>query len=277
MAILKESAKMTGTVALIFALNGLVNYELMQPLASGSDVVNLIRRHLDDAVFALLFVIVGFAFLGIFAVLTKEKGYLYLSVFSFLASLQLFAEWDEKGILFGEFPEITNFSLAIKSAVVILAFSLITYLLGTTNERWSRGLILANYALWGTIMVSSLFGAGKPFVLLLDRLFILVVLLNMTLYVAQFKSLMRLKNHQAELRWIAKGFVLFMIVVLPDIGKDLLESLQGRSMGYHDAYWEQGLEDTFPWALLVLVAYFGVLFFGDSFRPYGKIRMLRNS
>lgn len=261
MAILKESAKMTGTVALIFALNGLVNYELMQPLANGSEVVNQIRHHLDDALFALLFVIVGVAFLGVFAVLPKEKGYLYLGVFSFLASLQLFAEWDEKGLLFGDFPEINNFSLAIKSAVVIVAFSLITYLLGTTNERWSRGMSMANYALWGTIIVSAMLGASSSFVLLLNRLYILAVLLNMTLYAVQFRSLMRLKSHQAELGWIAKGFVLFMIVVLPDIGKDLLESVLGRSIGYLDAYWEQSLEDTFPWALLVLVAYFGILFF----------------
>ncbi|WP_027084513.1 sensor histidine kinase [Cohnella panacarvi] len=261
MAMLKESAIMTGMVALIFAMNGLVNYELTQPLAGGSEAVNLIRRHLDDAGFALLFVIVGFAFLGIFAVLPKEKGYLYLSVFSFLASLQLFAEWDEKELLFGGFPEISNFSLAIKSAVVIVVFSLITYLLGTMNVRWSRGVNLVNYALWGTIMVSFIIGASKPFFLLLDRLYILLVILNMTLYAVQFRSLMRLKSHQAELRWIAKGFVLFMIVVLPDIGKDLLEILQKRSIGYLDAYWEQCLEDTFPWALFVLVAYFGVLFF----------------
>lgn len=256
-----SAVRVIGAAALIFALNGLVNYSLIQPLADQPQVINGLRYHLDDAMFMLLFVFAGILFLGMFAVLPKEKGYLYLGLFSFLTSLQLFSEWDEKSLLLGAFPEIPYSSLAIKSGTAFLAFSFIAYVLGTTRERMSRSLIFASGALWVTILTATAAGAANPVFTVLNRLFMLQMILNMTLYVVRFLALLRRKEDQGELRSIAKGFVLFTLVLLPDIGKDVLEDVTGQQIGYRTVYWEQCLEDTFPWSLLVLITVFGVLFF----------------
>jgi signal transduction histidine kinase len=261
MTTLKTAAKITAAAAVIFALNGLVNYFLMRPLAEQPQAINGLRYHLDDAVFVLLFIFAAIVFGGMFAVLPKERGYLYLAVLSLLTSLQLFSEWDDKKLLFGAFPEIPYSSLAIKSGTAFIAFLFIAYLLGAARERLSRGLILTSGVLWVMSLISTAAGADRPLFIVLNRLFIVLVLLNMAYYLVRFLFLIRDQKHRSELRWIAKGFILFMLILLPDIGKDLLEDLTGRTIGNRLVYWEQCLEDTFPWALLELVTVFGILFF----------------
>jgi uncharacterized protein YpmS len=261
MTIWKSSAFVFGTAAIIFALNGLVNYNLLQPLADGSEAINLVRYHLDDAAFMLLFFFAGIVFLGMFTILLKETVYMYLGALSFLTSFQLFTDWDEKVLLFGALPDFPYFSFVIRSGTIWLAFSFTAYLLGTAKERLSRGLIVANGVLWGTVVIAALWGAGETFFNILNRVFFLLLFLNMALYVTLFVSRLRKQKHQAELQWIATGFILFTLVVLPDIGKDVLEDFAGHNIGYRMVYWEQCLEDTFAWALLALITVFGVLFF----------------
>jgi signal transduction histidine kinase len=261
MSMLKSVAQVSGAAALIFALNGFVNFGLMQPLAGGSEVFNRFRYHLDDAVFVLLFGFVAIVCWAMFAVLPKEKGYLCLGIISFFTSLQLFSEWDGKTLLFGDFPVIPYHSLAIKSGIVFVGFWCIGYLFERSRTLINRGLMWASGILWAAIAAASLLGASDPWFVAFNRLFLLLLLLNMALNVKQFMTLIRIHEHQSELRWLATGFILFMLVLLPDIGKDVLENMAGRALGYRMVFWEQSLEDTFPWALLELVTVFGVLFF----------------
>ncbi|MBW7458768.1 hypothetical protein K0U00_32460, partial [Paenibacillus sepulcri] len=141
MTMLKTMAKISGAALLLFGMNGLINYTLLKPLDGGAKVFNQFRHHLDDAIFVLLFVFVAFIFWAMFAVLNQERGYLYLGLISFLTSLQLFAEWDDKLLLFGPFPEIPYNSLAIKSGVAFLSFAFVSYLLGTSNRPVVRLLL----------------------------------------------------------------------------------------------------------------------------------------
>jgi signal transduction histidine kinase len=261
MTIWKSSAFVIWTAAFIFALNGLVNYNLLQPLADSPETINLVRYHLDDAAFMLLFVFAGIIFLGMFAVLLKERGYLYLGVFSILTSFQLFTDWDEKSLLFGAFPDFPYISLVIKSSTIWLVFSFTAYVLGSAKERLSLVLFVANGVLWGIVVIAALCGAGDTFFNFLYRVFFLLIILNIALYVTLFVAHIRKYKHQSDLQWIATGFILFTLVVLPDIGKDVLEDFAGHSLGYRLVYWEQCLEDTFAWALLELITVFGVLFF----------------
>jgi signal transduction histidine kinase len=261
MTIWKSSAFIIGAAVIIFALNGLVNYNLLQPLTDGPEAINLVRYHLDDAAFMLLFVFAGVVFLGMFAVLLKERGYLYLGVLSFLTSFQLFTDWDEKALLFGAFPDFPYISLVIKSGTIWLVFSFTAYLLGVAKEHISRVLNVASGVLWGTVVIAALWGAGESFFNFLYRVFFLLLFLNIAYYVTLTVARIRGQKHQEELQWITTSFILFTLVVLPDIGKDVLEDIAGHSIGYRLVYWEQCLEDTFAWALLELISVFGVLFF----------------
>jgi signal transduction histidine kinase len=261
MTMLKSMAKVAGAAFVLFGMNGLINYALMKPLDGGPDAFNRFRHHLDDAVFILLFVFVAVVFWAMFAVLPRERGYLYLGFISVLTSLQLFSDWDDKVLLFGPFPEIPYSSLAIKSGITFLAFSFIAYLLKTAKRPVTRMFLWAGGVLWATILSAALLSIDDFLYAVLNRLFLALVFLNMALSISQVLSQLRRKENQAEFRWIAAGFILFALVLLPDPGKDLLEDIMGHSLGYRMVYWEQCLEDTFPWALLALLTMFGVVFF----------------
>lgn len=53
---------------------------------------------------------------------------------------------------------------------------------------------------------------------------------------------------------------MFILVQLPDVGKDLLQEVLGMQVPVRYGLVAQGLEDTFPWGLLVLVVTFSGLF-----------------
>jgi signal transduction histidine kinase len=261
MTMARPLAKVAGAAFILFGMNGWINYALMKPLNDASDAVNRFRYHLDDAVFTLLFVFIAIVFWAMFAVLPRERGYFYLGVISLLTSLQLFWDWDDKSLLFGPFAEVPYGSLVIKCGIVFLLFSFIAYLLGTAKRPITRGLLWAEGVLWATILTATLLSADESLFIVLNRLFLVLVFLNMALCISQFLTLLRRNEHQAELRWIAFGFVLFALVLLPDPVKDLMEEVEGRHLGYRFVFWEQCLEDTFPWALLSLLTVFGVVFF----------------
>jgi len=245
----------------IFAINGLINYTLIMPLDGVSDEFNAFRVHLDDGVFILIFVLVAILFFAMFAVLPRERGYLYLGVISLLTALLLFAEWQGKECLFGPFPEIPHLPLAIKGGIMLFGFSFLSYLLGTSGKKMTRALTWSNGALWAVILCfTATAGSRSPFTVL-NLVFFVLVLLNIALSLSQTLSMLRSKESRAELRQIAGGFFLFLIVLLPDPGKDLLEAIQGRALGYRLVYWEECLEDTMPWALLALVTVYGAMFF----------------
>lgn len=257
----RSLAKAAGAAFILFGMNGLINYALMKPLDGGTDAFHLFRRHLDDAVFVLLFIVVAVVFWAMFAVLPRERGYLYLGVISLMTSLQLLWDWDEKTLLLGPFPEAPFGSLAIKCGIVFLLFSFIAYLLRTAGRPVTRALLWAEGTLWAAAAAASLLSADGSVLIVLNRLFLSLIFLNMALCIGQFLTLLRSKEHQPELRRIAAGFVLFALILLPDPVKDLLEDIEGRSLGYRPVFWEQCLEDTFPWALLALVTVFGAMFF----------------
>ncbi|WP_165972062.1 sensor histidine kinase [Paenibacillus piri] len=258
---MKTMAKVAVAALILFGMNGLINYTLMKPLDGVSDTFNRFRSHLDDAVFILLFIFIAVVFWAMFAVLPRERGYLDLGVISFLTSLQLFWDWEDKVLLFGPFPEIPYGSLVIKYGIAFLAFSFIAYLLETANRPITRMFLWAGGVLWTTVFAALLLAVDVSMLVVLNLLFLGYVFINMALCLTQFLSLLRRKKDQPELGRIAAGFVLFSIVLLPDPVKDLLEEIEGHSLGYRMVYWEQCLEDTFPWALLALLAVFGTLFF----------------
>ncbi|WP_238357651.1 sensor histidine kinase [Cohnella zeiphila] len=258
---LRFLAKVTGAAFLLLGINGSINFSLMKPPTGGTDVMDQVRAHLDDAVFVVLFIFIAVVFWAMFAVLPQERGYLYLGVISLLTSLQLFWDWDGKSLLFGPFPDIPNGSLVIKSGIVFLLFSLVAYLLGTAKRLLTRAFLQAEAVLWAAIAAALLLSAGEAAFKVLSWLFLVLVFSNMALCIAQFLALLRRKEQQAELRRIGAGFVLFAIVLLPDPLKDLLEAIEGHPLGYERAYWEQCLEDTFAWALLSLLSVFGAVFF----------------
>ncbi|CAG7614886.1 ATP-binding protein [Paenibacillus allorhizosphaerae] len=261
MTMLKTLAKVFIASFIVFAINGSINFALMKPLNDGAHAFNLFRRHLDDGLFILLFAFVAVVFWAMFAVLPQERGYFYLGVISLLTSLQLLWDWDDKVLLFGPFPDNPYGSLAIKYGIVVLIFSFIAYLLKTGKRTVTRVSLWAGIALWAATAVALLLSAGESSFIVLNRLFLVFVFFNMALCILQFLTLLRHKEHHAELRWIAAGFVLFALILLPDPAKDMLEEIRGRRLGYRMVYWEQCLEDTFPWALLTLLTMFGVLFF----------------
>ncbi|TJY41353.1 hypothetical protein E5161_13105 [Cohnella pontilimi] len=261
MAALKTGAKVAGTAFALFGLNGLINYYLMRPLGGASEELNRLRQHLDDAVFVLLFAFLAVVLWAMFAVLPRERGYLYLGFISFLTSLQLFWDWNDKKLLFGKFQGSPYGSLAIKCGIVYLAFTLVAHLLNTTSRPVTRTLLQAGGLLWATITAALLLSAGTVWLAVLNRLFLGYVFANMALSVGQFITLLRREQQRAELRSIAAGFFLFAIVLLPDPAKDLMEEIAGHRLGYRMVYWEQCLEDTFAWALLALLFVFGRMFF----------------
>lgn len=261
MTMARPLSNVAGMAILIFLMNGMINYTLMKPLVGGAEGFDRFRSHLDDALFVMLFVFLAIVFWAMFAVLPRERGYLYLGVIALLTALQLFWDWDDKALLFGPFPEAPYGSLAIKCGIVFLLFSLIAYLLDTAKRRITRLLLGAEGVLTATVLAATLLSADESWFIGFTRMFLLLVFLNMALCFTQFLALLRRKEHEAELRWIAAGFVLFALVLLPDPVKDLMEEVEGRPIGYRLVFWEQCLEDTFPWALLSLLAVFGVVFF----------------
>lgn len=245
----------------IFAINGWTNLQLMKPLPDVGEAVNEIRFYLDDAVFVLLFFLVGLLFLCVYAVLPKERGYLYLACFALLASLQLFSQWDGKEPLLGVSFQFPYYSIATRSGLSFIGFVLIGYVLQTNRKKLYRSLHYVNLALFGITALLSIVGASEPFLAPFHRLTLAVILLNIVVYAVQIASIMKHRTVSKEMRDFGFGFALFMVVLSPDLLKDVFEDLLGTPIGYRPIYWEQSLEDTFPWALLVLVMQFGFLFF----------------
>ncbi|PYI56532.1 sensor histidine kinase [Paenibacillus flagellatus] len=270
----RTGALMAMTVVLAFVLNGLVNYGLLRQSALRSGPIGPLLVHLDEAAFALLFVAAGALFFGMLAVFPGERGYLFLGVLSLLVSAQLLSEWDEKMLLFGPFPVVPYESLAIKSGIVFLAFSFTHYLLGQSRDRLLRGAAVASGVLWAAAAAASTAGAGERWGLALNVAFVAIVLYGMAVNVLRFGYALRREQDRSELRWIARGFITFILILLPDLGKDIVEYAVGRSIGYRPIWWEQGLEDTFPWAFLVLIAVFGGLFFRRFVRTLERNRQV---
>jgi len=258
---LKSSGKWIGVALSLFLLNGLINLSLMQRWNDKRDGLEGLRYHLDDGIFILLFGFLALVFWAMFAVLPRERGYLYLGLISLLTSLQLFWDWEEKALLFGPWPDIPHGSLLVKCGITFLFFSLTAYMLKTGNQPITRALHWAGGILWTAILAALLLSAGNSLFAGLNFLFLAHMFLNMALCIWQFISLLRRQGHQEELRLIGCGFILFSIVLLPDPVKDLMELIEGRSLGYLPVLWEQCLEDTFAWALLSLLAVFGTVFF----------------
>lgn len=262
MTVLKSIARLGIAALFLLGMNGLINVVLMTPLQGKSEAFNHYRIHLDDAIFVLLFIFISLVFWAMFAVLPRERGYLYLGTISLLTSLQLFLDWDGKSLLFGPLPEIPFGTLAIKSGMTFLFFSFASYLLGTVKNPFTNVFLWAGGLLWTTILSALALSANDSFLTFLNLLFLVHVFLNMALCISQFLSLLRSKQqHQSELRLIGSGFILFLIVLLPDPLKDLLEMILGHSIGYQLKFWEECLEDTFSWALLSLLTVFGFVFF----------------
>jgi len=261
MTTFRTMLKVAVAAIIIFGINGLINLALMKPIEGGAEAFNQFRHHLDDAVFILLFVFGAIVFWAMFVVLPRERGYLYLGTISLLTSLQLFWDWDGKVLLFGTFPDIPYGSLAIKCGMTFLIFFFVAYFLNTANKPFTRTLLWAGGILGATILLALILTANDFTFIILEALFLVYVFLNMSLCITQLLTLLRRKAHQEEFRWIAAGFILFSLVLLPDPVKDLIEAFEGRSIGYRMVYWEECLEDTFPWALLSLLAVFGGVFF----------------
>lgn len=138
MTALKSGAQIAVAAALLFAMNGLINYSLMQPLKGAPAVFNQFRLRLDDAGFILVFGLVGIVFWVMFVVLPKERGFAYLGSISFLTSLQLFWDWNDKTLLFGSFPNMPHGSLLIKCSMTFLIFAFAAYLLNTAKNAMTR-------------------------------------------------------------------------------------------------------------------------------------------
>ncbi|WP_438447216.1 ATP-binding protein [Gorillibacterium sp. sgz5001074] len=255
------TGQVAGAASAVFLLNGWVNYSLLQPVQGLPEPFHYIRYRLDEAAFVLLFLFLALLFGAMFAVLPKERGYLYLAVFALLAALQLFSEWDEKRWFFGDLPVLPYSSLALKCMGAFLAFSFAGYLFGVGNRRINRLLLALSGALTAAVWVSGLWGETAGVLGALNLVFLLLVLVKLAVSAVQFASRLHSAADREELRWSLLAFLSFMVIVLPDVGKDLLESLTDRQWGYLNVFWEQCLEDTFAWALLVLMGIFGVLFF----------------
>ncbi|WP_127582124.1 sensor histidine kinase [Paenibacillus koleovorans] len=258
---LKSSGKWLGAALALFLLNGWINLSLMQGWKDGRDVLDQLRYRLDDAAFILLFGILALVFWAMFAVLPRERGYLYLGMISLLTSLQLFWDWDDKVLLFGPWPDVPHGSLLVKCSITFLFFSLAAYMLKTGSQPITRAFRWAGGMLWTAILAALLLSGGDSLFVGLNFLFLAHVFFNMALCIWQFITLLRLQGQLEELRFIGLGFLLFSIVLLPDPVKDLLELIEGRSLGYLPVFWEQCLEDTFAWALLSLLVVFGIVFF----------------
>jgi len=258
---IREVAKTALAAAVLFAANGLVNLALLKPLEGASEPLNLLRSHLDDGIFILLFGLLAGAFAAMFAVLPRERGYLYLGVMSFMTSLLLFSEWQGKELLFGPFPEVPVLPLAVKSGIVFIGFSFFSYLIGSESGIFARSLTWCNGLLWAAVLAFAPFPEAETALAVLSGVFFVLVLLNIAHSLSLTLTKLRRKEARNDFRQVASGLVLFLIVLLPDPGKDLLETLTGRSIGYRRVYWEQCLEDTLPWALLSLLASFGTMFF----------------
>ncbi|WP_276354508.1 sensor histidine kinase [Cohnella caldifontis] len=257
----KSIAKWTGTAGLLFAMNGWINLALMKPLPGGSEAFYAFRSRLDDAAFVLIFLLLAIVFWAMFAFLPRERGYSYLGTISLLTALQLFLDWDQKSLLFGPMPDIPHASLVVKSGIVFLFFSFIPYLLRTGKKPMTRVFRWAGGGLWTVIAAAWLCSAGDFTFGVLNALFLAHLFLNMALCVGQFLALLRRPEHQAELRFIGAGFLLFTVILLPDPVKDVMEQIQGRVLGYRMSFWEECFEDTFAWALLALLSVFGIAFF----------------
>lgn len=246
--------------AVTYALNGWINYSLAKPLPGVSKSMNLLRYHLDDGLFTLLFLFAGLGFIGFYTVLRKEKGYLYLACFAFLAALLQFSEWNGKPYLFGDFPDIPYFSLLVKSSIGFLNMLFVNHLLAAQNNIVNRVLAAMGGGLLVCVAAAAIIPSAESLFRIMNILFLGLVVMYMAWNGVQFISLLRKNKENPELQWLARGFVLFLLILIPDIGKDVLEYTAGRYFGYQYNYWEQCLEDTFPWALLELMLVFGLLF-----------------
>ncbi|WP_166242909.1 ATP-binding protein [Paenibacillus turpanensis] len=244
----------------ILLCNGLINLFLMSPLPYVGEDINRLRFHLDDAGFVLLFWVFSFLFAAMFFVLPKEKGYLYLSAFSFTSGLQLLSEWDEKVMLFGPIPSAAYQSLAVKAGLTYIAFALLHRLMPKSRGPLLRGLLGVVALLFAAAVLFTAAGADESIGLLLNRLLYIVIFIGIGVHLFVFLQLLREKELNREMRTMAGGFMLFFALLLPDFAKDVMEDRLGRSIGYQPIFWQQALEDTFPWAFLVLILLFGTLF-----------------
>lgn len=245
----------------IFAINGWINLELMQPLPHVSKAANELRFYLDDAVFVLLFFLVGLLFMCVYAAMPKERGYLYLACFALLASVHLFSQWEEKELLLGVSFQVPYDSLAIRCGLSFIGFVLLGYVLQTNGKKLFRSLHYLNAILLGITALLSFIGAKDEVLAPFHRLTLAIMLLNIAVYAVQIIRIVKQRTIRKEIKSLGFGFALFMLMLTPDLLKDVIEDLRGTSIGYRPIYWEQCLEDTFPWAFLVLVMQFGALFF----------------
>ncbi|MDQ1911768.1 ATP-binding protein [Paenibacillus sp. GD4] len=249
------------TAFVIFALNGLTNEFLLQPVPASSYLVQALRHHLDDAAFALLFAFVGLILLGMFLAVRGERGFLYVSMFSFAASTLLLLEWDEKSLLFGGPADTTYYSLLVKTVLLFLAFCLMDYLYGRGRAGIHRRLRGLSLLLPAVTLMAYAVEAPPGYFFLLNQLFLLEVIAFASIQLVQMGMLLAGGARAAEERWTAGGMFVFILLVAPDLGKDLLQDVFGWNLEAKESHWlRQGWEDTFPWSLLVLVVTFGGLF-----------------
>ncbi|WJH36977.1 hypothetical protein N6H14_15605 [Paenibacillus sp. CC-CFT747] len=205
---IKTAGLLAALAAGVLLLNGWINYRLFQPLPGAAPVINTLRRHLDDGAFALLFLTAGLVFVGMAAAM-RERGYGQLGLFALFASAQLFAEWDEGRLLFGELPEVPYGSLAIKCGTAFLAFSFVRRLLTDQESQGSRAVSAAAGLLWAAIAAATAFGAAEPVFAWLNALFLLLVFTNIALTAPRFLVRLRREPETQELRWLAWGSCCF--------------------------------------------------------------------
>jgi signal transduction histidine kinase len=244
----------------IFLANGLVNSFLIRPISGQPTSMNEIRHRLDDAVFVLAFLFIACLFASMFFVLHKEKVYLHFSLFSLTSSIFFLTEWDQKELLFG-LPQTTPYvAVTIKTLLSFLFLVILHHILESKENqlnRWIRGM---TFALLIVVLVSPAIKGGS-FIdeLTIAYLFVAVVIIGITFF--QLVTWLFEKSGQFESSWLASGFIIFFVLLFPDIGKDLIQDAFDIPLVYPETVIWLALEDTFPWALLELTVTLSVPFF----------------
>ncbi|MHC0038026.1 sensor histidine kinase [Pseudoneobacillus sp. C159] len=260
MTLFKRTGVIVAIIVSILLANGLVNFVLIQPLSGQPTIINEIRYHLDDAVFGLVFLIISLLFASMFFVLQKERVYLHFSLFTLTSSIFFLTEWDEKDILFG-LPQ-TSFYVAvlIKTLLTFLFLVILHHILGSVGNRvnrWMRGI---TFGLFLVVLISPLINGGS-FLGPLNFVFLLVTVLIIVMTFFQLVTWLFEKSGQFESRWLASGFIIFFVVLFPDIAKDLVQDAFGMEVVYRKNVIWLSLEDTFPWAIFELTVTLSVPFF----------------
>jgi signal transduction histidine kinase len=242
----------------IYALNGAVNVYLQLPAETGA--AQQLKHHLDGAVFVLLFALIGLLLLGIYGAARSERGYLYAALFSLASSLLLLLEWDEKSLLFRVSSDTTHASLLVKSFLLYIGYALLEHILGAGRWQLNRRLTQLGLGQWLFTLAAYVLINSSGLLAVLNQTFLTLVMVFSIVQLFQLWLLLVGKSATWEQAWAARGMFVFLLLLLPDAGKDLLLEVLGVTVTIPSGLMAQGLEDTYSWGLLVLVVTFSGLF-----------------